>query len=174
VISRSAGVLARGLGRLAPSTRASLEGTHTVNIVAKSTLKVPGSGLNAKFVQPGEVLPPEMLQDEAELERLVAQGLVAPETPSKAAAPQGLPPTRGKWQIDPASAAGKSADELCAMVLGIDPDFDIAELAEMSEAELVRLLTSDYTPIFDLADPTSSERGRNPEKLKKARKAAGS
>ena len=138
-------------------------------IVKRGSLKLPGKrGSHPTLLRFGQALPEGALS-QADIDSLVKQGVLGPESEA-VAAPAGLPPTRGKWQHDPASLAGKTADQLRAMVLDTDPSVHVDDL---SEASMVQLLTSDYEPVFNAPKVQSSDRHRPPQDaLNAARRGA--
>jgi len=101
-------------------------------------------GANPVRVARGHAVPEGALPA-SEIARLVAQGIIGPAEASGARIAGGLPPTRGKWQHDPASLAGKNADQLRAMVLDTDSSIHVDDL---SEASMVQILTADFLPVF--------------------------
>lgn len=110
-------------------------------IVKRGTVKVPNrKGLHPELLKQGAVVPEGMFPA-ADVQRLIEAGVFGPkEAPAARAGARAKP--RGKWCLDPAALAGKSMDELRIMVLEIDEDYALTE--EMTETQLIQLLTSDW------------------------------
>lgn len=139
-------------------------------VVKKGSLQLPRNGaLRSRRIGVGDVVPAGALA-QAELDRLIHDGVLGAEPEATPKPRRGLPPTRGKWQHDPAALAGKSADQLRAMVLDCDPGIDVDDL---SEASMVQLLTSDYHPAFAGETAISRDRHRpDADTLRAARRGA--
>ena len=139
-------------------------------IVKQGSLQLPRSGRHrAPMLRKGDIVPPGALPRE-EIDRLIKAGILGVDADAVPAPAAGLPPTRGKWQHDPAALAGKSLDQLRAMVLDADASVDVDDL---SEASLVQLLTSDYNPVFAAPQRKANDRHRpTPDALKVARRGA--
>src|SRR6185295_1973763 len=89
--------------------------------VNKGTLKLPGQDV---FVHQGQPVPDGILSAE-EVEVLLAQGILAPLNPSGADVLGERLQAAGRWNHDPAALAGKSADQLRAMILDEDASVDV-------------------------------------------------
>jgi len=145
--------------------------------------KKPGQ-LKPEQIIKGEIVPKGALSEE-ECQRLVKAGILVERSPeSFAEMRSGLPPTKGKWNHDPASLADKSIEQLRILVQETDPvDFSALNSAinDMSETEqcgwLVQQLTADFEPVFQKTPDTSDDRTRQDPKspaLRRAKEAAGS
>lgn len=135
-------------------------------IVKRGSLKLPGKPV---LLRQGDVVPPFAVSPH-EAAALVAQGVLGPSEAPQASAKSGLPPTRGKWQHEPAALAGKTADQLRAMVLDTDPSVHVDDL---SEASMVQILTADYMPVFAAPKARATDRHRPGEDaLRAARRGA--
>lgn len=114
-------------------------------LVAITSIKLPGIGLGVrgtKMLRAGQPIPDSV--SSALLAELVAQGLVVEQKPELPVEPRVR--HQGKWNMDPARLAGKSAEELRTLVCSIDPTIEPADLAAHAEAEIVQMLTSEFDP----------------------------
>lgn len=127
-------------------------------VVKNGSLQLPRAkaGATPVRIHQGQALPANALPAD-EIQRLLAAGVLGVAVPSAASRPQGLPPTRGKWQHDPAALAGKSVDQLRAMVLDTDSSVHVDDL---SEASLVQILTADFLPVFAASVSKATDRYR--------------
>lgn len=130
-------------------------------IVLQGSVKLPstGRGQAPVMVRRGERFPEGVLADK-EIERLVAAGILGEAPRLEDRTSDGLPPTRGKWSLNPDTLIGLSAEQLRAKVTEIDAKLAADLPDEIDEAALVNILTADYDPIFDLPVPAVSDRTR--------------
>lgn len=142
-------------------------------IVKRGTLmlprKNPGSRARVALRQ-GDTFPAGALSD-LEVQALVASGVLGVPAAAPAELPQqGLPPRMGKWCHSPSELAGLSLEALLVLVAQTDPDH-AALSGAATEAELVRILTADYDPLFESRAPRAADDTR-PEIPRAARKRA--
>lgn len=137
-------------------------------IVVKGTLKIPGED---RYVRRGETVPEGAISGEAALE-LIEAGILAESSEDGAREARGSRSRpAGRWAYDPAALAGKTAEQLRAMVLDVQKDLDVEDL---DVPALLQLLTSDFDPLGGRApEARSADRHRpGPEALKAARRRA--
>ncbi len=132
-------------------------------IVKRGTLMLPRvkRGLPSVALRPGDALPAGALAD-AEVARLVTQGILGPRAARAAELPaEHLPPTRGRWVHDPATLIGKTVEELMVLVVQTDPDHPVlAQGIDVDEGALIRALTADYDPLFAAGAPRADDSTR--------------
>lgn len=139
-------------------------------IVKTGTLHISDGTRRGLRVGPGQPVPEGRL-DAAEIERLLADGVLAYAAPAQEDEPGTALVSRGKWCKDPATLAGKTTPELRILALEIDPE---VEVAEMSHDDLLALLTADFTLAFrDEPAAAATDKVRPPDaKVARARAKA--
>lgn len=139
-------------------------------IVKTGTLHISDGTRRGLRVGPGQPVPEGRL-DAAEIEALLADGILAYDAPADAAQTETSLVSKGKWCKDPATLAGKTTAELRILVLELDPE---VEVAGMSHDDLLALLTADFSLAFreDPAAP-ATDKVRPPDaKVARARSKA--
>lgn len=119
--------------------------------------QVPKVRRAVDYIGQGELVPDGMLTQE-EIEKLLETGVIeALPTggPAGAAAPTYA--ARGKWSVDPSALVSKTLEDLCVMILEIDPNYDVAGLDSIQAATI---LTADWHPAFRETLATSSDKSR--------------
>jgi hypothetical protein len=136
--------------------------------VTRGTIQIPvaqGGG----SIEQGCLVPKGVL-DQKDIERLLGRGILeaivveAPseqtfegsdeQPPAGSQEPEREPAvTRGKWNVDPASIAEASLEDLLIRVNEIDPTVDLAELDEESARAL---LSSEFQPVFQEGVPEAT------------------
>jgi len=148
-------------------------------IVKRGALRLPkraGEVYRGRQIAQGQALPTDHGLLDEEVERLIEIGVLGkPEPPAEPQRREII--QKGKWCHDPASLVGKTEDVLRLMALETDPTLDAAAVGELAEADLVRLLSSDFHPVFATNPARSEDRARpttgKPSKvLAAARRAA--
>lgn len=133
--------------------------------VVRGCIRKPRGGDKRQFVgrndffQQGDLLPAGVFGSD-DIESWLADGRIARVNvePAVAAQAGAAIEARGKWTVDPATLVGKGMDALLLMVAEIDPEFDTDQLA--SEADAVRLLTSNWNPVFAQVVPPANDRSK--------------
>lgn len=138
-------------------------------VVKGRSVNTPGhAGVRGfRLIGPGETLPSCFGPGDVEF-LLAAGAIVAVEAPPEPEA--GLPGRVGRWRHDPAALAGRTPEQLRAMILDADPSVDVDDL---SEASMVQLLTSEFEPSVAPRASASSDRHRPADQaLREARRRA--
>ena len=132
--------------------------------VTRGTIQIPVSQGGGSIEQ-GCVVPAGAL-DQKDIERLLGRGILEAiviedpreqsfeQDPGAGQEPQREPAvTKGKWNVDPASIADASLEDLLIRVNEIDPTVDLAELDEESARAL---LSSEFQPVFQESVPEAT------------------
>ncbi len=136
-------------------------------IVKTGTLHISDGTRRGLRLGPGQPVPEGRL-DAAEIERLLADGILAYPAPAEVL-PEAPLVSKGKWCKDPATLAGKTTAELRILTLEIDPE---VEVAEMSHDDLLALLTADFALVFRTAQTEAATDKVRPPDAKVARARA--